>query len=174
MPTDNPLPAGATETPNAHFTSPPNFKAEAGAVTQAMVDLILKNAREGRATFAGDLKKRFTASQISAHWSEAVRVANRTIVRDVYADMPDETIAIEAAPTVVERMVKVILERVGRDQNVVAALQKAGFTGPQIAAHLDEAKTIVNRQLRLKVPPAAGFVDLAYAIGRMAHAQVQA
>lgn len=174
MHADNPLPPGAAETAPTHFTTTANFKDEARAVVHAMVDLITKHAKDGRQTYSADLKKRFTAAQITAHWPEAVRIAHKGVVRDVNADLSDEAAAIEAAPTLVERMVKVIVARVGRDKSAVAALQQAGFAGTEIAANIDEAMRLANRQLGERVPANASLVNLAYALGRMVRTQAPA
>ena len=93
----------------------------------------------------------------------ARQLANRKFVRQ----LGDDATGTEVQPTLPERMAAVMVREVGRHDSAIAALQKAGFSGREIAAHIDAASAIADRLLLRKAPPNAHLVNLAYAIGAM-------
>lgn len=93
----------------------------------------------------------------------ARQLANRVFVREV----GDEASGPSPKADLAERMAAVMVREVGRSDSAVAALQQAGFSGREIAAHIDAASAIADRHLLRKAPPNTHLVNLAYAIGAM-------
>lgn len=138
--------------------------------TRELAEAMVKLNAEGGCTDAALLREGFSAAELRHHGDAARALADGIFVRtDRTADEP------EPLPV---RMARDIVAGVGRDSSAVVTLQRRGYTGAEIATHLDAAHRIADRQLaqKLKLQPNARLTELAYAVGRMitAHQAVDA
>ncbi len=78
----NSLVSGATEVPGSHFTSLTNFDEREPSIAQRMADIIIARSKDAQPTCQGDLKMAgFSTGEIGAHFPEASRIANQTVIR---------------------------------------------------------------------------------------------
>lgn len=109
------------------------------------------------------------AEGFSRHELDTLGPAARQVANELYIRR-DDAIAARAEQPLAEKMAKVIIRQVGAEETAVAALQKAGFPGPEIAAHIDEANRLAGRFLVRDHLSHARLVDVAYALGGLIHA----
>lgn len=161
------LRSGSAAEGEGHFPAPPrplggsHTIQHADGRTRALAEAMVKLNAEGGCTEEALLREGFSPAELRHHSAAATALANGLFVRS------DRT-AEEVEPLPV-RMARDIVAGVGRDSSAVVTLQRRGYTGAEIAAHLDAAHRIADRQLatRLKLPPNARLTELAYAVGRM-------
>lgn len=117
------------------------------------------NAR-GECTEALLLAEGFSRHELETFGPAAKTLANHRFVRRVDID--------HTVPTpLAERMAAVIVAKVGAEKSAVAALQAAGFTGPEIAEGIDEANRLAGKRLVKDKLASAQLITLAYTLGGM-------
>ena len=158
------------ETPNPHAVSAPNFRPTAADEVRRMADLIIGRQKDGQATHYAHLSAAgFSPSQIGALFPEAAEIANRSTFRcDDF--IPDEVVDPYLERPLAERMADTIIKGMKDARSPIAALQRAGFTGVEIALCLDEASRIVDLRLRRVAPPNRSLVSLTFALSGMVKA----
>jgi hypothetical protein len=107
------------------------------------------------------LAEGFSRHELDQFGDAARALANHRFVRQV-----DEK-AVEKPQSLAERMAAVIVAKVGHEESAVRALQRAGFTGTEIADHIDAANRLAGRDLVRHHMNNAQLVNLAYALGGM-------
>ena len=159
------------ETPNPHAVSAPNFRATAADEVRRMADLIIGRQKDGQATHYAHLKAAgFSPSQIGALFPEAAEIANRSTFRCDDFIPTDEVADPYLERPIAERMAETIIKGMKDSRSPIAALQRAGFTGTEIALCLDEASRIVDLRLRRVAPPNRSLVSLTFALSGMVKA----
>lgn len=157
--------AGAATLPRPTYPDVSRIVETADRRTRELADAMLRlNAEHpDGCTEATLLIDGFSVHEQAQLGPVARQLANRVFVREV----GDEASGPTPKSDIVERMATIMVRQVGRSESAVAALQQAGFSGREIAAHIDAASAIADRHLLRKAPPNTHLVNLAYAIGAM-------
>ena len=75
--------------------------------------------------------------------------------------------AISADLSLPQQMAKILVEDAGSEEGVVAILQRAGFTGPELLLHLDQATRLADEAIGKRLSASPEVIRLNRALAGM-------